>query len=203
MISMLLLGAPSLFSLCLLSLAFSVCSFYLPIMSDASKSVTISCPVGIVLFDKGNSAILDRIPVDSRSCAVGLQGSVGVFSNAPMNSSTDAQKDEFYDALAVLVFRSKGCGIVMVAGDFNEIGKPDPSEACLDGFCGLPTQRTDNGDRQLQFSVGSRLFLSITNIRHGSRRTATWSSKFTFNLSQVGLIAISYRWSSSVRGASY
>ncbi|CAM0512289.1 unnamed protein product [Fasciola hepatica] len=169
--------------------------------------------VGIVLTDKAEAALLDWIPVNSRLCAVRLQGSVGVRKDscvkrnlfvisayAPTDCSSDLQKDEFYDALATLVRSSKGSDIVVLAGDFNaQVGKLSVSEACLGGRCALPAERTDNGDRLLQFCADNRLFLSSTNFRHSSRRTATWRSNSTGTFSQIDHIAVSYRWRSSVQ----
>ncbi|VDP89742.1 unnamed protein product, partial [Echinostoma caproni] len=81
------------------------------------------------------------------------------------------------------------------------VGKLSASEACLGGHCALPCQRTDNGDRLLQFCADHHLFLSSINFRHSSQQTATWRSNSTGTLTQVDHIVVSYRWRGSVQSS--
>lgn len=50
----------------------------------------------------------------------------------PTDYSVETQKDEFYDELVTLIYKTKDSDIVMEAGNLNaRFGKPEMSEACL------------------------------------------------------------------------
>lgn len=134
--------------------------------------------IGIVLTDKGESTLRDRIPVNSSLCATGLQGSFRIESDkfvrgnlfvisvyALTDCSPNAQKDQFYDALADLVRKNKGSGVVVLASAFStQVRKRSPSDICLGGVGALPVRHKNYGDRPIQ--MDNLLFLSNRNFRH-------------------------------------
>ncbi|CAH8648439.1 unnamed protein product [Schistosoma mattheei] len=169
--------------------------------------------VGIALSMRAEQALLEWIPVNSRLCAVRLNGSVRtrkdrdtrrclfvVSAYAPTDCSSDEVKDEFYRKLSELLQKAKRSDIVLVAGDFNaQIGSLNQTERHLGGYFSIPTQRTDNGDRLLQLCSDNRLFLANTNFKHKERHRLTWrpptpNQRWT----QIDHIAISHRWRGSV-----
>ncbi|CAH8613030.1 unnamed protein product, partial [Schistosoma mattheei] len=144
--------------------------------------------VGIALSMRAEQALLEWIPVNSRLCAVRLNGYVRtrkdrdtrrclfvVSAYAPTDCSSDEVKDEFYRKLSELLQKAKRSDIVLVAGDFNaQIGSLNQTERHLGGYFSIPTQRTDNGDRLLQLCSDNRLFLANTNFKHKERHRLTW-----------------------------
>ncbi|PXX94074.1 hypothetical protein DF185_23100, partial [Marinifilum breve] len=119
--------------------------------------------VGIALSPRAELALLEWIPIDSRLCAVRLNGTVRtrkdrdtrrclfvVSAYSPTDCSSDDVKDEFYRKLSDLLRKAKRSDVVIVAGDFNaQIGKLSERERHLSGSYGVVAQRTDNGDRLL------------------------------------------------------
>ncbi|CAH8430348.1 unnamed protein product [Schistosoma haematobium] len=169
--------------------------------------------VGIALSMRAEQALLEWIPVNSRLCAVRLNGYVRtrkdrdtrrclfvVSAYALTDCSSDDVKDEFYRKLSELLQKAKRSDIVLVAGDFNaQIGSLNQTERHLGGYFSIPTQRTDNGDRLLQLCSDNRLFLANTNFKHKERHRLTWrpptpNQRWT----QIDHIAISHRWRGSV-----
>ncbi|CAH8485715.1 unnamed protein product [Schistosoma margrebowiei] len=169
--------------------------------------------VGIALSMRAEQALLEWIPINSRLCAVRLNGSVRtrkdrdtrrclfvVSAYAPTDCSSDEVKDEFYRKLSELLQKAKRSDIVLVGGDFNaQIGSLNQTERHLGGYFSVPAQRTDNGDRLLQLCSDNRLFLANTNFKHKERHRLTWrpptpNQRWT----QIDNIAISHRWRGSV-----
>ena len=143
--------------------------------------------VGIALSTRAEQALLEWIPVNSRLCAVRLNGSVRtrkdrdtrrclfvVSAYAPTDCSHDEVKDDFYRKLSELLQKAKRSDIVVVAGDFNaRVGSLNQPERHLGGCFSIPAQRTDNGDRLLQLCSDNRLFLASTNFKHKERHPPT------------------------------
>ena len=169
--------------------------------------------VGIALSPRAELALLDWIPVDSRLCAVRLNGSVRtrkdreirrclfvVSAYSPTDCSSDDIKDEFYRKLSDLLREARRSDVVIVAGDFNaQVGKLSEREGHLGGSYGVMAKRTDNGDRLLQLCSDNRLFLANTNFKHKEKHLLTWrppnsSQRWT----QLDHIAISHRWRGSI-----
>ncbi|CAH8440761.1 unnamed protein product, partial [Schistosoma bovis] len=132
---------------------------------------------------RAEQALLEWIPVNSRLCAVRLNGSVRtrkdrdtrrylfvVSAYAPTDCSSDEVKDEFYR-----IQNAKHSDRVLLAGDFNaQIGSLNQTERHLGGYFSIPAQGTDNGDRLLQLCSENRLFLAKTNFKHKKRHRLTW-----------------------------
>ncbi|TNN13054.1 Craniofacial development protein, partial [Schistosoma japonicum] len=144
--------------------------------------------IGIALSRRAELALLDWIPVDSRLCAVRLNGTVRtrkdrntrrclfvVSAYAPTDCSSDEVKDEFYSKLSDLLQKARRSDIIIMAGDFNaQVGRLSENERHLGGCYGVAAQRTDNGDRLLQLCSDNRLFLANTNFRHKEKHLLTW-----------------------------
>ena len=65
----------------------------------------------------------------------------------------------FYEQLTAIINQSRSSDIVILAGDLNaQVGKLSSSGYCLGSRFALPSQRTDNGERLLQFYATNRLF---------------------------------------------
>ena len=188
--------------------------FHLRLSGDAAASASGLAGVGIALSSKAEAALLDWIPINSRLCAVRIEGSCRVSNRrpgkrnlfavstyAPTNCSSAAVKDEFYSQLHNLLLKARGTDVVMLAGDLNaQVGILSSDEARLGGLHGLNRPRTDNGERLLDVCAAHQLFLVSTNFRHPARRNSTWrppdpSQSWT----QIDHIAISYRWRGCVK----
>ena len=150
---------------------------------DPEASARGQAGVGIALSRKAESALLDWFPVNSRLCAVRLNGSVRVRRNknsrrclfvvsvyAPTDNSSDDLKDRFYSDLSGLLGNVRSSDIVMVIGDFNaQIGCLDETERRFGGPFAVHARRTDNGDRLLNLCAQRGLFLANTNFQHRKR----------------------------------
>ena len=106
--------------------------FHLRTSGDADADSMGRAGVGVVLSSRAEQALVEWIPVNSRLCATRLRTSINcsrtknverclfiVSVYAPTDCSSDAAKDEFYDALEALLKRAKSSDIVMIAGDMN------------------------------------------------------------------------------------
>ncbi|RTG85806.1 uncharacterized protein DC041_0013076 [Schistosoma bovis] len=169
--------------------------------------------VRIVLSPRAELALLEWIPVDSRLCAVRLNGTVRIRKDrdtlrclfvvsaySPTDCSADDVKDEFYRKLSDLLLKARRSDVVIVAGDFNaQVGKLSDRERHLGGFYSVVAQRTDNGDRLLQLCSDNCLFLANTSFKDKEEHLLTWrppnsSQRWT----QIDHIAISHRWRGSI-----
>ncbi|CAH8519273.1 unnamed protein product [Schistosoma haematobium] len=165
--------------------------FYVRLSGDPVASSSDLAGVGVALSDRAEAALIDWIPINSRSCAVRLESSIKVRRNrrekrcllvisahAPTDCSPDAIKNEFYHQLAVLLQKVRSTDIVVLARDLNaQVGRLGTEESRLGGRWGLVGRRSDNGDRLLQLCTDHNLFLASTNFRHSHRRCATWHSR--------------------------
>ncbi|KER21647.1 hypothetical protein T265_10068 [Opisthorchis viverrini] len=190
-----------------LSSRFRLCT-----SGDAEATAAGYAGLGIVLSERAEGSLLGWIPVDSRLCAVRLATSVResresevhrtlfiVSAYDPADCSPESVKDNFYDALGVLLQQAKSSDIVVVAGDMNaQVGRPSAAEARLGGRLGLDTKRTDNRDRFLQMCADHRLFLCSTNFRNSGNRLTTWCPPSKQRQIQIDHIAVSYRWRGSI-----
>ena len=187
-----------------------VCSTYtLRVSGDPTASARGLAGVGIALSSRAESSLLDWIPVNSRLCAVRLNGSVRVNKQrnrwrclfivsvyAPTDCSADDLKDAFYRDLHNLLQKARQSDVVVICGDFNaQVGRLGPSEKHLGGPYGIHSARTDNGDRLLQLCADRRLYLASTNFNHKRRNCVTWRPPSSSQQwSQIDHIVISYRW---------
>jgi hypothetical protein len=134
--------------------------------------------VGIVLSSRAEAALLDWIPVNSRLCAVRLNGNVKVNARrkksrcifiisayAPTDCSNEVEKDEFYRNLSSLLQSTRSSDIIILAGDMNaQVGRLSSAELHLGGRFSVDAERTDNGERLLQLCADHNLFLASTNV---------------------------------------
>ncbi|CAH8650188.1 unnamed protein product [Schistosoma margrebowiei] len=144
--------------------------------------------VGIALSPRAELALLEWIPVDSRLCAVRLNGTVRIRKDrdtrrclfvvsaySPTDCSADDVKDEFYRKLSDLLRKARRSDVVIMAGDFNaQVGKLSEMERHLGGSYGVVAQRTDNGDRLLQLCSDNGLFFANTNFKYKEKHLLTW-----------------------------
>ena len=108
---------------------------------EQSKAAGLYC-VGIVLNQRSEAAFLDWIPLNSRLCAVRLEGAIHknrqcktkrclfvISAYAPADISSDDLKDMIYDQLTAPINQSRSSDIVILAGDLNaQVGKLSSSE---------------------------------------------------------------------------
>ena len=183
-------------------------TFHLRVSGDPEASASGQAGVGVALSTRAEAALLDWIPVNSRLCAVRLEGSCRVNRQrsdkrclfvisvyAPTDCSPDAVKDDFYHHLHNLLRKAPKTDIVILAGDLNaRVGRLSPDEVHLGGRYGLDSSRSDNGDRLLSLCSDHRLFLVSTNFRHRKLHSATWRSPSSAQTwTQFDNVAISYR----------
>ncbi|CAH8490989.1 unnamed protein product [Schistosoma margrebowiei] len=107
--------------------------------------------VGIALSPRAELTLLEWIPVDSRLCAVRLNGTVRIRKDrdtrrclfivsaySPTDCSSDDVKGEFYRKLSDLLRKARRYDVVIVAGDFNaQVGKLSDRERHLGGSYGV------------------------------------------------------------------
>ena len=183
--------------------------FHLRLSGDPVASSSGLAGVGVALSARAEAALLDWIPINSRLCAVRLEGYARVRSGrpdrrclfvvstyAPTDCSPDAIKDEFYHQLNDLLKQARQRDIVVLAGDLNaQVGRLGLEESHLGGQWRLHGRRSDNGDRLLQLCADHNLFLASTNFRHNHRRSATWRPPSVNQAwTQIDHIAVSSRW---------
>ena len=192
----------------------AVSRFTLRVSGDCAAANRGMYGVGIALSPRAESALLDWIPVNSRLCAVRLNGITKVNAHrrsrrclfvisayAPTDVASDAEKDSFYSELTRLVRCARSTDIVILAGDLNaQVGRLTSAETHLGGRFGVNAQRTDNGDRLLHFCADHRLFLVNTNFQHKRTQRVTWRPPTAGqSWTQLDHIAISYRWRASIQ----
>ena len=189
-------------------------AYHLRLSEDCAASAAGQAGVGIALSDRAEAAVLEWIPVNSRLCAVRLEGSLKVSSKrdakrclfvvaayAPTDCSPDLAKNDFYCHLQALLHQAPRSDIVILAGDLNaRVGRLCTVESRLGGPHGLDACRNDNGERLLQLCADNRLYLSSLSFRHKKRHLATWRSPNSGHAwTQIDHIAISYRWRGCVQ----
>lgn len=188
--------------------------FYLRCSGDPSSIASGTAGTSIALNEEAENSLIEWIPINSRLCAVRLDGSCRVNRNktikrclfvvaayAPTDCSSDIMKDQFYDELNNLILRAPSTDLVVLAGDFNaRVGRLNSEELHLGGTHGLDSIRNDNGDRLLSLCADHRLFITSTNFRHHRRHRATWRPVLpSQNWTQIDHVAVSYRWRGSVK----
>lgn len=134
--------------------------------------------VGTIMRGKVEAVLLDFIPVHNCLCAMRLWGSVAVrrdscnvFVNSAYNLTKyriDTQK-KFHDVLLTLARKGSNNGVVR--SDLNVSWKTSCIRSSFKWALHLTAQRTD--EDSVSSCANNRLFTSITNFRHGSRRTVT------------------------------
>ncbi|KER28315.1 hypothetical protein T265_04844 [Opisthorchis viverrini] len=121
--------------------------------------------VVVALSLEAENVLLDWIPVSSRLCAVRLSDPIKInVAYAPTGSSSETEKDEFYQNLSRLLRSARRMDILILVGDMNaQVGRLISEEAQLDDPFGVDAERTDNGKRLLQLCADRRLLLASTN----------------------------------------
>ena len=134
--------------------------FWLRCSGDSAAADIGQAGVGVALSPKAEASLIEWIPVNSRLCAVRLQGYTKVNASrnkkrclfviaayAPTNCADDASKDEFQVQLHSLIKRALSTDIVILAGDMNaQVGQLEENEFDLGGRYSLGCTRSDNGD---------------------------------------------------------
>ena len=121
--------------------------------------------VGFLLSQKASESLLAFRAVSDRICVADFRATTGTASvisvYAPTESSSDSDKDDFYDSLNDVISSLPRGNIVMICGDLNaHIGKHTGARNRVVGQFGVG-DLNDNGVRLLSFS--SAHDLSITN----------------------------------------
>ncbi|MGL5799640.1 MAG: endonuclease/exonuclease/phosphatase family protein, partial [Plesiomonas sp.] len=185
--------------------------YWIRCSSDQPATTAGMSGVGVALGARAEASLLDWIPVNSRLCAVRLEGYTKVNARrqakrclfvisayAPTNCSSDSVKDTFYSQLRSLITKSRSSDIVVIAGDLNaQVGQLNDDETVLGGKFSYGSHRTDNGDRLLQACAEHRLFLTSTSFRRNERQMTTWKAPNGMHWTQIDHIAVSHRWRGS------
>ncbi|GAA56612.1 craniofacial development protein 2, partial [Clonorchis sinensis] len=164
---------------------------------------------GVALSPRAERALLKRIGVNSRLCAVPLTSSTTlnasrhkkrcpfvVSAYAPTDCSPDAEKDTFCRELFGLIRQADSTGIVILAGDLNaQVGRLSSLESHWGGRFGVDVRRTDSGERLLRLCADRELFLASTDFQHKRSHRVTWRPP-TGNqpLTHLDHVDSSYRW---------
>jgi len=122
--------------------------------------------------------VLDFRKVNERLCVLRLKGRFKNYSlinvHAPHNESTEADKDDYYEALATAYDELPAHDIKIVVGDFNaKVGKEEVFRPTI-GRYSLHDNTNENGQRMIFFAAERNLVVKSTFYKHKSRHLATW-----------------------------
>lgn len=142
------------------------------VLRVSGNYTTTSCVrAGVGMSSRAGQSMLDWFPTDNRLCFILINRTVKTqnYRGAPFpfrcfclrsHCSSIEVKDKFYGKLSNLLQKAELSDVVIVACNFGvRIGKLKQTERHLGGYYGVDVQRTDNGDRLLQWCSNNRLFL--------------------------------------------
>ena len=160
--------------------------------------------VGIVLSRRAAASLLSWNPVSNRIISARLQGPQAkttiIQAYAPTEDADDADKDSFYEELAIELRRTPRHDFVILAGDFNaQIGPERQGFEHLIGPYGAAMATNENGTRLLTLCAAHGLAVENTYFSHKRIHKATWKAPGPQGVrNEIDYICVSKRWRSSV-----
>lgn len=151
--------------------------FIVPV--SEKHTVSESQGIGVVLIilsQRADLALLEWILVQSRPCAIRLNGCIKVkhtcekhrcffikSNYAPMEFRSSEKMNDFFAELSHLVRSAKSTAFVILVGHMNaQVCQLNVTELDLGGVFGVGTRRIENGNRLLHQCVHHGPFLSST-----------------------------------------
>ena len=145
-----------------------------------------------VLEWKPISDRLAYLRVDTKPVATSI-----ISCYAPTEQAVVSVKNDFWDALNLVMHTVPKSDLIVVAGDFNsQVGRRNVGEESVLGHNCLG-RRSDNGDRFVTFLCQHSLSAINTSFRHKRRHLETWKSADNVTRNQIDYICVNDRWRSS------
>ena len=164
--------------------------------------------VGILLDKETSKCVLDWKPINDRIITLRLNSKhiktsiIQVY--APQNKLPDESKDEFYNTLQEVFENIPRHDMICVMGDFNaKIGLKEEGEEKVVGRYVLPAERSDNGDRFVDFCKQNDLAITSTMFNHPDIHKYTWLSPDGVTKNQIDHFAVNGKFRSSVCNTRY
>ena len=119
---------------------------------------------------------------------------------APTNDAEPEVKDEFYEQLQAVIERPLSHDMLVMMGDWNaKVGSPYQGEEGIVGKHALEGDRTDKGERFVNFCALNNLAISSTMFPHKDIHKYTWTSPDGLHKNQIDHIAVNAEFKRSVR----
>ena len=119
---------------------------------------------------------------------------------APTNDAEPEVKDEFYEQLQAVIERALSHDMLVMMGDWNaKVGRPYQGEEGIVGKHALEGDRTDKGERFVNFCALNNLAITSTMFPHKDIHKYTWTSPDGLHKNQIDHIAVNAEFKRSVR----
>ncbi|KAL9976159.1 hypothetical protein ACROYT_G013418 [Oculina patagonica] len=110
---------------------------------------------------------------------------------APTNDADTDEKDGFYDLLQQVYDRTPQHDIIIIMGDWNaKLGHQLEGENGVVGKHGLGSDRSDNGERFIEFCAANNMAITTTMFPHKDIHKYTWTSPDGRTRNQIDHIAV-------------
>ncbi|KAL9961073.1 hypothetical protein ACROYT_G029954 [Oculina patagonica] len=110
---------------------------------------------------------------------------------APTNDADTDEKDGFYDLLQQVYDRTPRHDIMITMGDWNaKLGHQLEGENGVVGKHGLGSERSDNGERFIEFCAANNMAITTTMFPHKDIHKYTWTSPDGRTRNQIDHIAV-------------
>ena len=118
----------------------------------------------------------------------------------PTNEANNDTKDDFYEQLQRTVDEVPGHDMMIIMGDWNaKVGPPQDGEEGIVGIHGLQCDRSDNGERFVDFCAAHRCPIMTTMFPHKDIHKYTWTSPDGKYRNQIDHVAVNAKFRKSVR----
>ena len=110
---------------------------------------------------------------------------------APTNDAEPEVNDEFYEQLQAVIKRAPSHDMLVMMGDWNaKVGRPNQDEEGIVGKHALERDRTDNGERFVNFCALNNQAITSTMFPHKDIHKYTWTSPDGLHKNQIDHIAV-------------
>ena len=110
---------------------------------------------------------------------------------APTNDADTDEKDRFYELLQQVYDRTPRHDIIITMGDWNaKLGHQMEGENGVVGKHGLGNDRSDNGERFIEFCAANNMAITTTMFPHKDIHKYTWTSPDGRTRNQIDHIAV-------------
>ena len=110
---------------------------------------------------------------------------------APTNDADTDEKDRFYELLQQVYDRTPRHVILITMGDWNaKLGHQMEGENGVVGKHGLGSDRSDNGERFIEFCAANNMAITTTMFPHKDIHKYTWTSPDGRTRNQIDHIAV-------------
>ena len=160
--------------------------------------------VALLLNKETAESLLDWNPVSDRIITARFNSkyikTTCVQVYAPTNDAEPEVKDEFYEQLQAVIERAPSHDMLVMMGDWNaKVGRSNQGEEGIVGKHALEGDRTDNGERFVNFCALNNLAITSTMFPHRDIHKYTWTSPDGLHKNQIDHIAVNAKFKRSVR----